>query len=75
MDAWLATLAVVGLMVLALVLLGRTWPRSSRAGGYRAGRGAGHTPGTDAAAEPPAPEDDDVHWNWHEGDTDGDERP
>lgn len=75
MDAWLATLAVVGLMVLALVLLARTWPRSSRGGGYRAGRGAGHAAGSDAAAEPPAPEDDDVHWSWPEDDAGGDERP
>ncbi len=45
MDALLLTVGVIGLMVLALVVLGRTWPRSSGLGGYRAGRGAGHAAG------------------------------
>jgi hypothetical protein len=67
MDALLMTAALVGLMIAALVLLGRTWPRSSRLGGYRAGRGAGHDTGggPDAGApEVGAPEDDDAHWRW-----------
>ena len=50
-------------MVLAVVLLGRSWPRSSRLGGYR----------TRDRDEPTAPdeergsaerENDDTHWNW-----------
>ena len=42
MEALLLTLGVILLMVGTLVLLARTWPRSSRLGGFRAGRGAGH---------------------------------
>jgi hypothetical protein len=65
MDALLMTAAVIGLMIGALVLLGRTWPRSSRLGGYRAGRGAGHEGGGgDAGADAGVPEDDDAHWRW-----------
>jgi len=78
MDALLMTAALIGLMIGALVLLGRTWPRSSRLGGYRAGRGAGHEAGDgDAGAEAGVPEDDDAHWRWSDPDPDpgGDERP
>ena len=48
MEALLLTLGVVLLMVGTLVLLSRTWPRSSRLGGFRAGRGAGHEAGGDS---------------------------
>ena len=77
MDALLMTAALIGLMILALVVLGRTWPRSSRLGGYRAGRGAGHETGGDPGAEAGVPEDDDAHWRWSDPDPDpgGDERP
>ena len=54
MDALLMTAALIGLMIGALVLLGRTWPRSSRLGGYRAGRGAGHEAGAATRARTPA---------------------
>jgi hypothetical protein len=64
MDALLMTAALIGLMILALVVLGRTWPRSSRLGGYRAGRGAGHETGGDPGADAGVPEDDDAHWRW-----------
>ena len=75
MDALLMTAAVIGLMVGALVLLGRTWPRSSRLGGYRAGRGAGHEAGGKGDADAAVPEDDDAHWRWSDKDPGGDERP
>ena len=66
MEALLLTAAVVGAMVLALVLLGRTWPRSSRAGGFRAGKGAGRD-APDPGVAGGAREDDDVHWSWPDG--------
>ena len=39
MEAVLATVALLSLLVLALVMLSRTWVRSSRLGGYRATHG------------------------------------
>ena len=74
MDALLMTAVLIGLMIGALVLLGRTWPRSSRLGGYRAGRGAGHEAGGDRDADAGVPEDDDAHWRWSDRDPDGDEK-
>jgi hypothetical protein len=74
MDALVLTVGVFGLMALALILLGRTWPRSSRVVGYRAGRGAGHADGGAGSgagagtAEPGAPEDDDARWSWPDDD-------
>jgi hypothetical protein len=64
----LFTAGLIATIVAALVALGRTWPRSSGLGGYRAGRGAGHgesgtAPGTDAH---PDQEDDDVRWDWRD---------
>jgi hypothetical protein len=64
MEGLLTTLAVLVVIGLALVLLSRTWVRSSRLGGYR----ATHRPdGRESDAQ--VPEDDDVHWNW------GDDKP
>jgi hypothetical protein len=64
----LLTIGMLALMAVAIVVLGRGWPRSSRGGGYRAGRGlgAGETgPGAGAATRlPPVPEDDDARWRW-----------
>ncbi len=74
MDALLLTAVVIGLMIGALVLLGRTWPRSSRLGGYRAGRGAGHEAGSGPDADAGVPEDDDAHWRWSDPDPGGDEK-
>ncbi|MDR3545416.1 MAG: hypothetical protein P4L30_06610 [Candidatus Limnocylindrales bacterium] len=65
MQAVLATLALFGVIGLALVLLARGWVRSSRLGGY----GAAHGPGGGEGAKGAPQEDDDVHWNW------GDEKP
>jgi hypothetical protein len=76
MDALLLTAALIGLMIGALVLLGRTWPRSSRVGGYRAGRGAGRGAADGLDAGDGAPEDDDAHWRWSDpnGEEGGDHR-
>ncbi len=55
----LATGALLVLMLLALIALGRGWVRSSSIGGYRA------THGADGIEEgPEVPEDDDARWNW-----------
>ena len=66
MEAVLATVALLSLLVLALVMLSRTWVRSSRLGGYRA------THGTDERTDEPeqgpqVPEDDDARWHWRDG--------
>lgn len=81
MEALLLTLGVVLLMVGTLVLLSRTWPRSSRLGGFRAGRGAGHEagggsePGGGSDADATVPEDDDARWQWPDADGGGSPRP
>jgi hypothetical protein len=63
MEALAATLAVVLLMVGALALMARTWPRSSRLGGYRA-RAKDGSAATDETPGVAGREDDDAHWNW-----------
>jgi hypothetical protein len=63
MEALAATLAVVLLMVGALALMARTWPRSSRLGGYRA-RGKDGSSATDEMPGDARREDDDARWNW-----------
>ena len=66
MEAVLATLAVVLLMVGALTLLARSWPRSSRLGGYRAWTrgGSPDRPAQDQERGDAVREDDDVRWHW-----------
>jgi len=59
-EGLLLTVVLAFVMLAAIVLLGRSWPRSSRIGGYRARRDGG----APAAAEPPVREDDDVRWDW-----------
>jgi hypothetical protein len=76
MEGLVFTLVVVALMVVAIVVLGRSWPRSSRIGGYRAKRDGGAPA---ASGEPPVREDDDAGWNWaaggsHQDDGDHDDR-
>ena len=63
MEALVATLAVVLLMIGALALVAKTWPRSSRLGGYRAREQDGST-ATDETPRDTQREDDDAHWNW-----------
>jgi hypothetical protein len=59
MEALLATVAMLGVMGLALAVLARFWVRSSRRTGYRiSGQGG------PSGEEPPIPEDDDARWNW-----------
>ena len=65
MQAVLATLALLGVIGLALVLLTRGWVRSSRLGGY----GVAHGPEGRKSATGVPQEDDDVRWHW------GDEKP
>jgi hypothetical protein len=74
MEALLLTLGVVLLMVGTLVLLSRSWPRSSRLGGFRAGRGAGHDAGSGPDPDAGVPEDDDAHWRWSDPDPGADEK-
>ena len=58
MEALLFTLGLVVVMSGALILLARSWPRSSRLTGYRIKAGRPQT------ELPPVPEDDDAHWRW-----------
>ena len=61
MEGLVLTLVLGVVMLVAVVLLGRSWPRSSRLGGYRAKRDGG---APTAPGEPPVREDDDVRWDW-----------
>jgi hypothetical protein len=76
----LFTIGMLGLMAAAIVVLGRGWPRSSRGGGYRAGRGLGAGEagrgGAGPGSAPPVPEDDDTRWRWSDepASPDGDAR-
>jgi hypothetical protein len=71
----LFTAGMLGLMAVALVVLGRGWPRSARTGGYRAGRGLGASSPGEAGApdelDAPAPQEEDVPWSWPDGPRDG----
>ena len=66
MEAILETLAMVLLMLGALFLLARSWPRSSRRTGYRTWmRDASRDTQSEAQERGEANrEDDDVHWHW-----------
>ena len=68
MEALLFTIALLAVVAGALVVLARSWPRSSRLGGYRAGRGAGRDEAGGQAGEDHVAEDDDVHWRWRDED-------
>lgn len=60
MEALLTTVALGVLIVAFLIVLARSWPRSSHLGGYHVAGGAG------PADEPQVREDDEAHWNWEE---------
>lgn len=62
MEAWLTTVALLVVVVVALVILSRTWVRSSRLGGYRVTHGQD---GVEQGAR--VPEDDDARWHWGGG--------
>ena len=64
MEALAATLAVIIGMVAALALVAKTWPRTSRLGGYRA-RNKHDPTAQDQERGGADREDDDAHWNWH----------
>ena len=63
MEAVLATLAVAALMLVALVLLAASWPRSSRLGGYRSWRGGRESDARSDDTVGGTREDDDA-WRW-----------
>lgn len=69
MEAILITAALLVLMGTAVVLLGRTWPRSSRLGGYRARTrgGPAGSPARDQEQGLAIREDDDARWRWDDG--------
>ena len=76
MDTLLAVLLTFGLLALmglAIIVLGRGWPRSSRLGGYRA-RSHDAEPGSSAGDQERGAairEDDDARWRWDGGAGDG----
>jgi hypothetical protein len=63
MEAILATAVMLVLIVGGFVLLGRSWPRSSRIGGWRAGLRGERDAHTEEQARG-VQEDDDVRWKW-----------
>jgi hypothetical protein len=62
-EALAATLVLILVMAIAIALLGRSWPRSSRLGGYRA-RGGDEPTAGDQERGSAEREDDDTHWKW-----------
>jgi hypothetical protein len=68
-EALLTTVAALVVMAVALIVLARSWPHSSRRTGYRiSGQDSpdGQPPPEDGqpGETPPVVEDDDVHWHW-----------
>lgn len=64
MEALLTTVALGVLIVAILIVLARSWPRSSQLGGYHVAGGAGQ------ADEPQVREDDEAHWHWEDREPD-----
>ena len=66
MEALIATVALLVLIVAALVVLGRGWPSSNRAGGFRTWTRGASSDDPDLAEERgEAPRDDDeTRWYW-----------
>ena len=74
MEALLATLALLALIGVALVVMGRSWPSSYRRGGFRTWTrgGSGDDPSLAEERGESGGEDDDAHWHWPERDDHGD---
>ncbi|MEW6223475.1 MAG: hypothetical protein AB1627_02485 [Chloroflexota bacterium] len=66
MEAALFTTVLLILMGVALIVLGRGWPRTSRLGGYHARMrgGAADVAAREQARDTPIREDDDARWRW-----------
>ena len=66
MEAALFTTVLLVLMGVALIVLGRGWPRTSRLGGYRARTrgGAGSSAAREQERGTVIREDDDARWRW-----------
>ncbi len=66
MEAALMTVLALVAMGLALAILWRVWPRSSRLGGYRVRPGGDHPDASTRSQErgEVAREDDDAPWHW-----------
>jgi hypothetical protein len=62
-EALAATLVLILVMAIAIALLGRSWPRSSRLGGYRL-RGRDEPSAADQERTGSGREDDDTNWKW-----------
>lgn len=58
-EAILMTVGLLAVMLGALVVLARFWPRSSRRTGY-------HIRGGASEDAPRVPEDDDARWRWRD---------
>jgi len=70
-EALVATVALLVLIAAALAILGRSWPSSSRRGGFRtwvrggSGDGASNDGGSlDEERGEAEREDDDARWHW-----------
>jgi hypothetical protein len=70
MEAVAATAIMGILMLVALSLLGRSWPRSSRLGGHRARARDGGSEDVRRSEErgEAIREDDDLRWRWEDRD-------
>jgi hypothetical protein len=73
MEGLILTAGLTVLMAVAVVIMGRGWPRSSRLGGYRArNRDRGAAPAVrDQERGAATREDDDAKWRWDDGQEDG----
>jgi len=69
MEAVVLTVALIALMIGGFALMARSWPRTSRLGGFRARSGARRSddPSLTADAGRAPQEDDEVHWRWRSG--------
>ena len=77
MEAAIATVAMLLVILGALAVLAENWPHSYRRGGFGLSRGRGRQPATgdhdgaderDTEAGLSAHEDDDFRWPWREPD-------